>query len=186
MIMKKYILVTLWNRLYDHSFMKQYVHLSGVVNTLKNLSAANAVSWKKMRTTRYDATHTDSDYLRTILRVSSWRRSASHACCRIMCRVLEPGTIHVRRLFLNLQCPVRSWPFTGTHRFLAGLFTFLSRQPVVIHLRASEKNWFRTSTTKKKKKKKKSFLCCSCDILLSCLLSLYPSSVHFAYIRLHF
>ena len=29
------------------------------------------------------------------------------------------------------QCQVRSWPFAGTHRFLAGLFTFLSRQPTV-------------------------------------------------------
>ena len=29
------------------------------------------------------------------------------------------------------QCLIRSQPFAGTHRFLAGLFTFLSRQPTV-------------------------------------------------------
>ena len=29
------------------------------------------------------------------------------------------------------QCLIRSLPFAGTHRFLAGLFTFLSRQPTV-------------------------------------------------------
>ena len=50
------------------------------------------------------------------------------------------------------QCLVRSQPFAGTHRFLAlaGLFTFLSRRPVVNPLRASERNWFRTVILTKK------------------------------------
>ena len=49
-------------------------------------------------------------------------------------------------------CLVRSQPFSGTGRFLAGLFTFLSRQPVVNQLRVCGRNWFRTViiTTKTK------------------------------------
>ena len=48
--------------------------------------------------------------------------------------------------------PVRSWPFAGTGRFLAGLFTFLSRRPIVNWLRigASGRNswlWKKTSRT---------------------------------------
>ena len=31
-------------------------------------------------------------------------------------------------------CPVRSQPFAGTRRFLAGLLTFLSRRPIVYQL----------------------------------------------------
>ena len=41
-------------------------------------------------------------------------------------------------------CLVRSQPFTGTGRFLAGLFTFLRRQPIVNQLRVGGRNWFRT------------------------------------------
>ena len=57
------------------------------------------------------------------------------------------------------QCLVRSQPFAGTHRFLAlvGLFTFLSRRPVVNPLRASERNWFRTVILTTKKKSKSEF-----------------------------
>ena len=42
------------------------------------------------------------------------------------------------------QCLVKSRPFAGAHRFLAlaGLFTFLSRRPVVNPLRASEGNCY--------------------------------------------
>ena len=137
-----------------------------------------------MRTTKDDATHTDSDYLRTIctcpVDVDLPLMPAAQFC--VQCSRAWDHTW--QSTFFNLQCLVRSWPFTGTHRFLAGLFTFLSRQPVVVHLRASEKNWFRTSTAKKKKKKK--IFCVVLVTLLSCLLSLYPSSIQFAYIHLHF
>ena len=48
-------------------------------------------------------------------------------------------------------CLVRSRPFTGTGRFLAGLFTFLRRQPIVNQLRVGGRNWFRTVITTMKK-----------------------------------
>ena len=50
-------------------------------------------------------------------------------------------------------------PFAGTGRFLAGLFTFLSRRPIVNRLRASGSNWFRT-VTKTTRKACQSFLHC--------------------------
>ena len=58
---------------------------------------------------------------------------------------------------------VRSRRFAGTRRFLAGLFTFLSTRPAVKRLRASGRNWFRTSmtttktTTRRTKTKKSRF-----------------------------
>ena len=48
------------------------------------------------------------------------------------------------------QCLVRSQPFAGTCRFLASLFTFLSKQPNVNQLRTTGRNWFRTIITTKK------------------------------------
>ena len=52
---------------------------------------------------------------------------------------------------ISHQCLVRSQTFIGIRRFLAGLFVFWSRRPVVSGLRASGRNWFRTiiMTTKK-------------------------------------
>ena len=41
------------------------------------------------------------------------------------------------------RCLVGSWPFAGACRFLAGLFTFFSRWPIVNQLRASGRTWFR-------------------------------------------
>ena len=35
------------------------------------------------------------------LHMSSWCRSASHACCTVLCSVLEPGTIHGNQRFLT-------------------------------------------------------------------------------------
>ena len=49
------------------------------------------------------------------------------------------------------QCLVPSGIFAGSARFLAGLFTFLSRRPIVNQLRASERNWFKTVVTITKK-----------------------------------
>ena len=45
---------------------------------------------------------------------------------------------------ISHRCLVRSQPLSGTGRFLAGLFTFFNRQPLVNRLRASGRNWFRT------------------------------------------
>ena len=45
------------------------------------------------------------------------------------------------------RCLVRSQPLAGASRFLAGLFTFLSRQPIANQLRACVRNWFRTIIT---------------------------------------
>ena len=67
------------------------------------------------------------------------------------------------------RCLVRSRNFPGTHRFLAGLFTFLSRRPVVNRFRASERNWFRTIITTTRKRKK-AFLNAPHPTLLSFLL----------------
>ena len=63
-------------------------------------------------------------------------------------------------------CLVRSWPFAGTCRFLAGLsglFTFWGRWPIVSQFRASGRNWLGTiimTAEKRKKEKVKSFLRC--------------------------
>ena len=46
---------------------------------------------------------------------------------------------------------VSSQPFAGTGRFLAGLFNFLTREPIVNQFRASGRNWFKTITMKKKR-----------------------------------
>ena len=58
--------------------------------------------------------------------------------------ILRLGTLHG---ILNIfhQCLVSYCPFADTGRFLAGLFTFLSRRPNVNQLRASGRNWFRTT-----------------------------------------
>ena len=65
-------------------------------------------------------------------------------------------------------CLVRCWSFAGTHRLLAGLFTFLSRQPVVNRLRANGRNWFRIITTAGERKKSEFSVLSYCDIMLSC------------------
>ena len=74
-------------------------------------------------------------------------------------------------------CLVRSW--LGTGRFLAGLFTIFSRQPVVNWLRVSGRNWFRTvitTTLKKHPTHKSEFsalsfatLCCAAKCDWSCI-----------------
>ena len=46
----------------------------------------------------------------------------------------------------NFWCMVRSETFADTGRFLSGLFTFLSRLPIVSQLMASGRKWFRSST----------------------------------------
>ena len=82
----------------------------------------------------------------------------SHAC-------RDPSLQSVRCYW----CLVRSWPFTGTGRFLAGLFTFLGWQPVVSQLSASGRNWFRTITTMKYKLV---FCVVFRNIMLSCEMQL--------------
>lgn len=57
---------------------------------------------------------------------------------------LELETCH-GNLNIFHWCMVRSQPFAGTGRFPAGVFTFLSRRPNVNQLRASGRNWFRTT-----------------------------------------
>ena len=56
-------------------------------------------------------------------------------------------------------CLVRSWPFAGTCRFLSGLFTFLSRRPIVSQFRANGRNWLGTiiMTAEKRKEEKVKF-----------------------------
>ena len=54
-------------------------------------------------------------------------------------------------------CLVRSLPFAGTRRFLAGLLTFLSRQPIVNCFRASGRNWFRIIIMSMKEKSRSEF-----------------------------
>ena len=51
----------------------------------------------------------------------------------------------------NTSALVRSQPFAGTGRFLAGFFAFLSRWPVVNGLRVNGKEWFRTIITATRK-----------------------------------
>ena len=59
--------------------------------------------------------------------------------------------------------------FTGVGSFLAGLFTFLSRQPIVSWLRAARRNWFRTNITTTHTKKGKVFCVVFRDInMMSC------------------
>ena len=60
-------------------------------------------------------------------------KSACHTYCRVLCK---PHGYHLTLITLHLgpsmainishQCLVRFWTFTGTCRFLAGLFTFLT------------------------------------------------------------
>ena len=47
-------------------------------------------------------------------------------------------------VLMQFQTHVCSSTFSGTYRSQAGLFTFLSRQPIVNQLRTSGRNWFRT------------------------------------------
>ena len=44
----------------------------------------------------------------------------------------------------NASALVRSQPFAGTGRFLAGFFAFLRRWPIVNGLRVNGRKWFRT------------------------------------------
>ena len=70
-----------------------------------------------------------------------------------------------------LPVPVRSQTFTGTGRFMAGLFTFLTRWLIAnqFRVRASGRNRFRTIiTTVKKLIKSQGFCILFHDIMLSC------------------
>ena len=95
--------------------------------------------------------HTQTvNFSRTILCLSSWN-CASYADCSseqawwITAVSLSIGPYMAVSIFYSqYSCPVRSWPFPDTGRFLAGLFTFLSRRTFVNRLRASGRNWFRT------------------------------------------
>ena len=53
--------------------------------------------------------------------------------------VPKPGIPHGDHHFFSPAVPGYIWPFAGTDRFLAALFTFLSRLPVVNRLSAQWK-----------------------------------------------
>ena len=119
------------------------------------------------------------------LHLSSWCRSASHACCTVVCSVLEPGTIHGSQRFLTCSAWLDlglslvltdSW-LVCLPSWVGSLLSSISELVKRIGLELAQ--------LKKKKKKRKVF-CVVLVTLLSCLLSLYPSSIQFAYIHLHF
>ena len=99
-----------------------------VANTFQNLCTANAVFWseKKMHTT-IDATHADCDFQSTTLHLPRYlnfcllRLSAAAFCASLMVSSSLGPSVAIN---IFHQCPVRSRPFPGTGRFLAGLFTF--------------------------------------------------------------
>ena len=97
-------------------------------------------------------THTKKELIRNCF----WRINFKFAYWRLKLRteyakivwvgttfsLLELGTLYGNQHFSL----VRSRPFTGTGGFLASLFTFLSRQPVVNRLRASGRNCLELSS----------------------------------------
>ena len=65
--------------------------------------------------------------------------------------LLVSSSLENMAINISYWCLVRSWTSAGTHRFLAGLFTFLSMWPIVSWLGAGGRNWFRTIITTMKK-----------------------------------
>ena len=125
---------------------------------------------KKMYTTKHHANQTDSDFLGPILHLSGWNSATTAEFCASLTDNHNTNGTSLVSLSLGPSmavnifhgCLVSSKLFTGTRRFLAGMFTFLSMQPLVNRLRASGRNWFRTITMTLKKKQIRVFcnLCC--------------------------
>ena len=106
------------------------------------------VSWKKCIQLKLCYTHWQQFFERTILDLCSslveiqplmptaeFCASLTDNSTTFWSVSLSLGPSMVANIFH--RCLVRSWPFGGIHRFLAGLFTFLSRQPTVSRLRLS-------------------------------------------------
>ena len=129
------------------------VTLTWVACTFQILCTANTVSWKKYVQPNMTLHTLTAIFFKRILHLSGWN---SASWVRLLQNSVQARWITaLRQVSSSLgpsmaikpfdQCPVRSQPFAGTRRFLAGLLTFPSRRPIVYQLRARGRKWFRTS-----------------------------------------
>ena len=91
------------------------------------------LEWEKLHTTT-DATHADCDFQSTTLHLPRYlnfcllRLSTAAFCASLMVSSSLGPSVAIN---IFHQCPVRSRPFPGTGRFLAGLFTFWAGSELV-------------------------------------------------------
>ena len=106
--------------------------IPGVANTFQNLRTANEVSWERQ-----------TDRQRCLQPNMTLNTLTTTSALLLVSSILGPS-IAINNSHLVL---VRSRTIAGIPRFLAGLFTFLSRRAIVNRLRGSDRKCFRTIIT---------------------------------------
>ena len=110
---------------------------------------AKAVCWKKCvqpNMTQWQRFFIENNPVLTLLNVSLLHLLQNSAQAQWITVLLSVSSSLGPSIAIHTfhWCLVSSWLVAGAHRFLAGLFTILSRWPVVCWLRASGRNWWRT------------------------------------------